>query len=418
MQRFRTSVFLLLVMALSLGSAPVVLAQDGAQGGGNIYLPMVLQNSTGASVDVVEVISDSTSLEEQNAALAYWTRERIAEAPALALPTQAGPAEIDAAAVPELRGWPTYSAPGRAAAGAEQVARAAYAEDWAAAMAPASEEVLEEALAAEAAAQPAGADEADGSRGVYTSYIANWPTAMQVSYPHRWIGRLTFTTPNGTSYCSATAIGGNNIVTAAHCVYDTPSRNQWYTNKVFTPAYRNGSAPFGSFATTACTILTAWVNLSGNYNINTWAPSDVAVCTVGRNSANQTLNQAVGSAARAWNFGYTRHIFNLGYPLQDYRGSWLTWRGAYLRLCSAETFQQATDVRGMGCNWGGGISGGPWIDNSTLSSLDYGTNGYWPGRASGYVTGVNSGIFFNAQNIYAGRFTSSNIVPICNVRGC
>jgi len=152
-------------------------------------------------------------------------------------------------------------------------------------------------------------------RALGTRYIANWLAAMQTIYPHRWIGRFSFTTPNGTSYCSATAISGNNIVTAAHCVYDTPSRNAFYTNKVFTPAYRNGNAPYGSFATTNCSVLTAWVNLSGAYSINSWAPYDVAVCTVGTNAAGQTLNQVVGSAGKAWNYGYTRHIFNLGYPL-------------------------------------------------------------------------------------------------------
>ena len=414
---------LVVATAFSLFSAPAAMAQDEGQAGGSIFLPLVQTASSGpdntSPVDTT-VISDSASMEDQSAALTYWTREKLAEAPALAIPVQIGPAKKDDAVVASADTWgpATYTAPKGAAPGADKVARAAFAADWTA-MAAADAEMMEADAAEEAVDQPAGVNEVLGTPAVYTSYIANWLASMQTIYPHRWIGRFSFTTPGGTSYCSATAISGNNIVTAAHCVYDTPSRNQFYTNKVFAPAYRNGNTPYGVFATTSCTILTAWSNLSGGYSINGWAPYDVAVCTVGTNAAGQTLNQAVGSAGQAWNYGYTRHVFNLGYPWQDYTGSWLTLgQGAYLRLCSAETFQQASDVRGMGCNWGGGISGGPWFDNSTVNSLTYGTNGYWPGRVSGYVTGVNSGIFTNAQNIYAGRFTSNNIIPLCNVRGC
>ena len=73
----------------------------------------------------------------------------------------------------------------------------------------------------------------------------------------------------------------------------------------------------------------------------------------------------------------------------------------------------------MGCNWGPGASGGPWIDNTTLAyPTTYGTNGYAPGLNTGYVTGVNSSIYYGTQNIYAPRFTTANFRAICNVRGC
>ena len=113
-----------------------------------------------------------------------------------------------------------------------------------------------------------------------TTYDVNTNAAFWQIYPHRWDGKLTFTTPGGGASCSATAISGNNFVTAAHCVYDT-AVNQFYANWVFTPAFRNGSAPYGSFSATACTILTAWVNLSGGFSINSWTRYDVAVCSVG-----------------------------------------------------------------------------------------------------------------------------------------
>jgi hypothetical protein len=96
----------------------------------------------------------------------------------------------------------------------------------------------------------------------------------------------------------------------------------------------------------------------------------------------------------------------MGYPARDYRNRAISNAGQLLRTCVAETNRRTTDTRGMGCNWGGGISGGPWVVNYKL------------GQVSGWVTGVNSGIFLNSQNIYGGRFTSNNIVPLCNVRNC
>ncbi|MCF7984687.1 MAG: trypsin-like serine protease [Thiohalocapsa sp.] len=245
-----------------------------------------------------------------------------------------------------------------------------------------------------------------GTKNIYTAYDVNVKTALWKLYPHRWQGKFTFTTPNGNSSCSATAISNNHIVTAAHCVYDTPSRNRWYTNKAFHPAYRNGATPYGTFATTGCTVLNAWVNLSGGYSINSWARHDVAVCNVGKNSAGKTLNQAVGWAGRSWNYGYNQLHFNAGYPARDYRDVLLSSPAQYLRSCTAESFKQTTDTVGMGCLYGRGISGGSWL-------RDYKAN-----YISGSVNSVNSGLYIGQSNLYGPRFNSNNIVTLCNSQGC
>jgi hypothetical protein len=80
--------------------------------------------------------------------------------------------------------------------------------------------------------------------------------------------------------------------------------------------------------------------------------------------------------------------------------------GQYLRACIAETFLQTTDTLGMGCNWGGGISGGSLLV------------GYQPFVVNGWVNSVNSGLFIGEQNLYGARFNSNNIVPLCSTRGC
>ena len=245
----------------------------------------------------------------------------------------------------------------------------------------------------------------EGTKSVYTSYIVNNKTALWRVYPHVWVGRLTFEAPNGTNYCSATAISGNNIVTAAHCVYDS-TNNIWFDNWAFTPAYRNGSRPYGTFPANSCWILTAWVNLWGNYSINTWARHDVAVCEMDTNEYGRTLSNAVGWAGRQVNLAYTQLHFLSGYPLKDFRNQYLPAAGAYLRSCTAESFYQAYNTLGMGCNWGGGISGGSWL------------LGYKPLEVSGWVNSVNSGMYIGQTNAYGARFNSSNIVPLCNSAGC
>ena len=420
MKKLKALFPMLLVLALLIGSTPAAIAQDVSYPDNldyEVYIPLTGYENTDSVADDA-VVTQNISVAEQNAALAFWTRDRIMAAEAMPMmvieDSESEEMGIEPEAYEELP--VSFSPPGRASEGADNIASAAYAEDWAIAEMSAEEIVaFDAALDAEEAFYPAAAD---GTSELYTAYIANWLSAVQKVYPHKWIGRLSFTTPNGTSYCSATAISGNNFVTAAHCVYDTESRNKWYSNKVFTPAYRNGSAPYGSFATTNCTILTNWINLSGDYRI-WWGKYDVAVCTVGKNSAGQTLNGAVGYAGRAWNWGYTRHVYNFGYAFRNIFKSYLLGAGMFLRTCSAETFYKSTDVRGMGCVWGPGISGGPWIDNTMLDSPKlFGNNGYQLGRVSGYVTGVNSGYILDKMNSYGARFTSSNFAPLCKARGC
>jgi V8-like Glu-specific endopeptidase len=296
--------FLLVTLALLCSNISITQAQDENQ----TYLPLLpIEGSPSQSTDAL-VASKHISRVEQKAALAFWTREEIAGAKPMAMASQVGAAEVDAAALaePDVTGPPGFAAAGAAAPGAEVAAMQAYPEDWA---------LLAEIDAA-AADQPAEISAIDGASQIFTSYWANRAAALHTIYPHRWVGRLSYTTPSGTSYCSATSISGNVMLTAAHCLYDT-TNNVWFSNWVFTPAYRNGAAPYGAFPATTCRVLTAWINLTGSYSINTWARHDVGVCNMGTNSAGTTLNSAVGWMGRQWNYPYVRHFHNLGYPFRN-----------------------------------------------------------------------------------------------------
>lgn len=364
----------------------------------------------------------AASQDQQAAKLQYWTREMIATAPAMELMIDMGTGGVDTTTLDmDTNTGPAGFVPAsRGERGSNSFHKEIYSEDWTilndedwgAIYADFVGEVIEDNQDSDGETQQESptmdlhADTMAGTKNIYTHYDVNKKTQLWKLYPHRWVGKFTFTTPNGSSSCSATAIKNNHIVTAAHCVYDTPSRNRWYSNKVFTPAYRNGNAPYGTFPTAGCRVLTAWVNHSGGYSINSWARHDVAVCKMGKNSAGKTLNQAVGWAGYSWNFGDKQLHFNSGYPARDYNDNLLSGPAQYLRSCTAESFRQTTDTVGMGCKYGRGISGGSWL------------RGYQANYVAGWVNSVNSGLYLGQPNLYGARFTSNNIKALCDANGC
>lgn len=399
MNAIKKATFALVSMTLFFGSFAPVAAQDasggGAADGSKVYLPMVKSQAGPEADRGPEVATLVISEEEQEAALRFWTRQQLASTQPMEMPAQAGPAEVDAAAIAAAAQetlTPGESSAGAPAPDAVRVAQAAFTEDWAT-LATANLYELDEVLA------PAGTSQ------TYSSYFGNKLATLQNILPHRWTGRISFSTPNGTSYCSGTSISGNVMVTAAHCLYDS-TNNRWYSNWVFTPAYRNGSAPYGVFAAQQCWVLTNWVNLSGSYSINGWVKYDVGVCKMRNNAAGQTLNNAVGWAGRQWNYGYVRHFHSMGYPFRNTSAQLITDAGKYMHICAAESFQQTTDTRGMGCNMANGKSGGPSLV------------GYAPGVVSGWVDGVYSGYYVGTPNMYFIRFTNNNIVPLCTAAAC
>lgn len=400
--------------AMSLGSAYANDTRQSIENMGVQAAPRTLGESVAYTA--------SEAADQRAVTVDYWTREMVATTPAMEMPVDMGTGEVDAFALDgEAVTGPEGSVPAsKAEPGSNRFHKEAYSEDWAALndedwgalyvdslgeVRKATDDVdgvtLEESLAMDVSA-----DEMAGTTSIYTDYPVNEKTGLWKLYPHRWVGKFTFTTPEGNRSCSATAINKDHIVTAAHCVYGTASSNSWYTDKAFTPAYRNGNAPYGTFPSAGCRILTAWADLSGFYSINSWARHDVAVCKMGKNSAGKTLNQAVGWAAYGWNWGDNQLHFNSGYPARDYNDTLLSSPAQYLRSCTAESFKQTTDTLGSGCQYGRGISGGSWL------------RGYKPNYVTGSVNSVNSGLFIGQSNLYGARFTSGNIKTLCDDNGC
>lgn len=290
---------------------------------------------------------------------------------------------------------------GLAAPGSQTVARQEFAETWEALEEQAISEFEYDEYTYERAGDAIDApSDVMGSNGVYTSYPGNYRWQHYRYFPFMTFGKLYI---GGGGYCSASVISPNNIiVTAAHCVYDT-EENEWYDGWVFVPADRNGYAPYGVFPWESARILGQWRDLPDTLSRATKS-YDVALIKLGNNNYNRPVTYYTGHLGRAWNWGYTQSLHSVGYPsnIRD---------GAYSHICAAESRYWYPNVIGMGCNMMHGSSGGPWLRN--FAPYGWGGNnqvlsvvsGGWPDSTWG-------------NTYYGTRFTSGNIVPLCNAEGC
>src|SRR5712692_2017122 len=233
-----------------------------------------------------------------------------------------------------------------------------------------------------------------GSPDIFTQYCEGC-VFPSTNYPDAAIGKLF----SNSGFCSASVVSGNNaIVTAAHCCYDRGNR-RWIGGWVFDPGTKNGSAPFGTFNWSSATILNSWIS-------NGDVPSDVCVIRLANDSVGRGVTFYTGWLGRSWNFGSVQEHHALGYP-GNLGG------GNTLQLCTSESFSPACggpDILSTGCSMTFGSSGGPWI----RSYRD-------PPGASNWVNSVVHGPSCQGtfgQTFNGARFTSGNIVPVCNAAGC
>lgn len=326
------------------------------------------------------VTSRQASAAEQAAASQWTTAARLAAKPldvAGVTPEQMAEALALMNATAAPAGLPGYIPGGEPGAGADDDAAAGF---------PALTGAAAEAAVAEASIAPAG------TAGVYTSFTGNKYAEMWKKFPYRPIGKLFF----NAGYCSASVIGDNVIVTAAHCVFDTAT-NTWYNNFSFCPAHKAGACPYGSYPWTQAWVLTNYINAPNFASAIRW---DVAIIILGT-PGGKSVDNVTGWLGRSWNFDYNQLITTIGYPAAKEGGK-------YSYVCIAETFAAGTDVMEMGCDSGPGHSGGPWI--KSFKPYVSGANNYANNVMSYYYTsGPKAG-----NTMGAARFSSDNIVILCN----
>jgi len=193
-------------------------------------------------------------------------------------------------------------------------------------------------------------------------------------YPYKTVGKVFFTEPGiGNFVCSASSIGGDGVITAAHCVHDSATGTFW-SNWVFVPAYRDGVAPYGQWTANHLWFLSAYQD-GGNGD----SRFDIGGAVLNRKGTTK-ISASVGFLGFQWNQTTTAtsaHWAILGYPQAA------PFNGNRLQICQASFAYtaggSAPSPIGAGCDQTGGTSGGPWIRSFSGNA-----------GATNYANGVNS----------------------------
>ncbi|GAA0642141.1 hypothetical protein GCM10010174_75860 [Kutzneria viridogrisea] len=171
------------------------------------------------------------------------------------------------------------------------------------------------------------------------------------------VGRLFFTFSDGyDGSCTATVVGRDTVVTAAHCLRATGA-DEWRHNVYFVPGYRNGSKPHGGFSARTMITSTDWDTGSSSQDVAA-AGHDAAFAVLNR-AGGRPVAEVVGSQRIGFTppaSGRFEHAF--GYPHVQ---SGTKWLGARMVHCAGPVQQapKTPALWGMRCDMAHGASGGP-----------------------------------------------------------
>ncbi|WP_377273111.1 trypsin-like serine peptidase [Peterkaempfera sp. SMS 1(5)a] len=170
------------------------------------------------------------------------------------------------------------------------------------------------------------------------------------------VGRVFFHNPtdNKDYGCSASALNSVSkqlVLTAGHCVNTGGNGSvagAWMENWIYVPAYRSHSEPYGEFVAFHLHTFNAWINSKDHTR-------DVGMVATMRNNGRQLAN-VTGSMGMRWNIAAEEAVTVLGYPTNIDNGEIQDW-------CTGNTsvVQGQPGVIKIGCNFGPGASGGPWL---------------------------------------------------------
>ena len=176
-------------------------------------------------------------------------------------------------------------------------------------------------------------------------------------------GKVFFTKPSdGKDYvCSASALNSDSkqmAITAGHCAHEGDG-GDWMENWAYAPEYRNGDRPYGTFAAKQLRTFNGWID-NGDLN---W---DVAMVTTWPQDDGKLVNRTGGNGL-SWNYSREQDVTINGYPGNRDNGE-IQW------YCTGTT-SDSDGKLALGCDFGGGSSGGPWMREFDESSGLGNTNG-------------------------------------------
>jgi hypothetical protein len=185
------------------------------------------------------------------------------------------------------------------------------------------------------------------SRGVSTF---DYEPGTETGFPQRVHGKVFFTpVGGGLAMCSGTLVSSllqNTVFTAAHCVAES---GHFVSNLIFVPGYRDGVAPFGTFAATGMIAAEEWL-LAESLSF------DAAVVQLA-----VPLEAQLGARGVAFNKAPKSTYQIFGYP-----GKPAPYNGERLIACDAaflalENTGRPFSTTATPCNMMQGSSGGGWV---------------------------------------------------------
>ncbi|MEU6090442.1 hypothetical protein ABZ865_27270 [Streptomyces sp. NPDC047085] len=251
-------------------------------------------------------------------------------------------------------------------------------------------------------------------------------TRVAATYHHYAppVGKLFFSSPQGSMVCSAAVVtdpahpGKSNLVwTAGHCVH-AGKGGGWYRNIAFIPSFNNSArygiqqatrnarsssvSPYGIYWADWATTSQAWIK-GGAHQATVAYAYDYAVLHVKPEKGHKSLQESLGSALPVW-FGApaankAKNLKLRGYPAEaPYDGSKMyDCRGATKRLVLGYSYPSKYPAQYMmGCTMNGGASGGPWFTTHNGRTYLVSNNSLSDRRT--YVSGPHLGD--NAKQVY------------------
>jgi len=205
------------------------------------------------------------------------------------------------------------------------------------------------------------------------------PFSADRAYPYITAGTLFFSIDGQPYLCSASVIQHRIVATAGHCVHSGTSSG-FYSNWLFVPAFRDGTAPLLTWNWRVVIVTDDWAFGGGE------VPNAADYAMIAFD------DQPVGGRARAlgdltgWLGWQTlsladNHTSKLGYPCNlDGCGKMQIITSAAFQVVEPNNVEYGSDAEG-------GSSGGPWIQN--FQHLQDG-GGTGKNNGSNRVVGVTS----------------------------
>jgi hypothetical protein len=172
------------------------------------------------------------------------------------------------------------------------------------------------------------------------------------------VGRLYAVSANGhaISACTASVVGPNVVLTAAHCVHDTETHHD-YGGFLFVPGMRRSSEPVGAWTGSSATYWSGWAR----------APRvslDYAFVTLDANQSGQNVGDVTGFY-KIVEHARPHRVLTEGYPGTGPFSRHCTLTSCLATYCYSPlggVFRGAYgNVLSIGCVTGQGSSGGPWF---------------------------------------------------------